>query len=230
MNSLIPLEEQYSPEFVKLHNGFARKNSPLNKMICTKGPEYLGYFSAMMDIMGNYSKTDFALTLDEWVEEIQNYFALYSTPEEEIAKIVTEYIDAGILEKRMLVNRYIDADEVRYAIPVTQEDLFDSRSQWFGKIVAPMKDDNPDKERLSGYIEKEKAIRNAINKHNRNKRTYRDQLAQALARKDNEHAQVTNALIEHCEDDIKALYRELYGLVRQCPSLEQGGDKGNDGE
>lgn len=59
---------------------------------------------------------------------------------------------------------------------------------------------------------------------------YRDQLAQALARKDNEQAQVTNALIEHCEDDIKALYRELYGLVRQCPSLEQGGDNGNDGE
>ena len=130
----------------------------------------------------------------------------------------------------MFVNRYIDADEVRYAIPVTQEDLFDSRGQWFGKIVAPMKDDNPDKERLSEYIEKEKAIRNEISKHNRNKRTYRDQLTQALARKDNEQAQVTNALIEHCEAETMSLYRKLYGLVRQCPSLEQGGDKGDDGK
>ncbi len=230
MNTLIPLEEQYGPDFVKLHNGFARKNAPLNKMICTKGPAYLGYFTAMLDIMGNYSKTDFALTLDEWVEEVQNYFALYSTPEEEIAKIVTEYIDAGILEKRMFVNRYIDADEVRYTIPLTQEDLFDSRGQWFCKIVAPMKDDNPDKERLSEYIEKEKAIRNEISKHNRNKRTYRDQLTQALARKDNEQAQVTNALIEHCEAETMSLYRKLYGLVRQCPSLEQGGDMDDVGE
>jgi hypothetical protein len=180
--------------------------------------------------MGNYSKTDFALTLDEWVEEVQNYFALYSTPEEEIAKIVTEYIDAGILEKRMFVNRYIDADEVRYARPVTQEDLFESRGQWFGKIVAPMKDDNPDKQRLTRYIEEEKKIRNEISKLNRNKRTYRDQLAQHLARKDNDQAQVTNALIEKCEQDIRTLYRQLYGPSSQSPSSNQGGDMDDVGE
>ena len=230
MNTLIPLEEQYGPEFVKLHNGFVRKNSALNKMICTKGPAYLGYFTAIMDVMGNYSKTDFALTFEELVEEIQNYFALYTTPEEDIAKIVNEYIDAGIFEKRVFVNRYTDSEEVRYSIPQTQEDLFDSRAQWFGKIVAPMKDDNPDKQRLTRYIEEEKKIRNEISKLNRNKRTYRDQLAQHLARKDNDLAQVTNALIEKCEQDIRTLYRQLYGPPSQSPSSNQGGDMDDVGE
>ena len=230
MNTLIPLEEQYGPEFVKLHNGFVRKNSALNKMICTKGPAYLGYFTAIMDVMGNYSKTDFALTFEELVEEIQNYFALYTTPEEDIAKIVNEYIDAGIFEKRVFVNRYTDGEEVRYGIPQTQEDLFDSRAQWFGKIVAPMKDDNPDKQKLTQYIEEEKKIRNEISKLNRNKRTYRDQLAQHLARKDNDQAQVTNALIEKCEQDIRTLYRQLYGPSSQSPSSNQGGDMDDVGE
>lgn len=230
MNALIPLEEQYGPEFVKLHNGFVRKNSALNKMICTKGPAYLGYFTAIMDVMGNYSKTDFALTFEELVEEIQNCFALYTTPEEDIAKIVNEYIDAGIIEKRVFVNRYTDGEEVRYGIPQTQEDLFDSRAQWFGKIVAPMKDDNPDKKKLTQYIEEEKKIRNEISKLNRNKRTYRDQLAQHLARKENDQAQVTNALIEKCEQDIYALYRKLYGPSSQSPSSKQGGDLDDVGE
>jgi len=230
MNTLIPLEEQYGPDYVKLHNGFVRKNSALNKMICTKGPAYLGYFTAIMDVMGNYSKTDFALTFEELVEEVQNYFAMYTTPEEDIANIITEYINAGIFEKRVFVNRYTDSEEVRYGIPQTQEDLFDSRAQWFGKIVAPMKDDNPDKQRLTRYIEEEKKIRNEISKLNRNKRTYRDQLAQHLARKDNDQAQVTNALIEKCEQDIYTLYRQLYGPSSQSPSSNQGGDMDDVGE
>lgn len=232
MNNLIPLEEQYGPEFVKLHNGFARKNSALNKMICTRGPAYLGFFTAVMDRMGDYSKTDFTLTFEELVEEMQNYFALYTTPREDLVKIISEYIDAGIFEKRVFVNRYTDIEEVRYCIPLTQDDLLDSRSQWYGKIAAPMKESNPEKKKLTDYIEREKEIHRQISKKNAAKRTYREQLNQELAKTDCDRkaAQVLNGLIEDCEKDISALYRKLHSQPVQTSSSQQGGDLNDVGE
>ena len=226
MNSLIPLEEQYCPEFVKLHNGFVRKNHALNKLVCTKGASYLGYFTAIMDKMGDYSKTDFALTFEELVEELQNYFALYNTPEEDIAKIVTEFINAGLLVKRIFVNRYTDIEEARYCIPLTQDDLFEARSLWYGKCINPMSETNPDKSMLQNYVNQEREIRREISKRNEAKRRYRDQLSAELAKKDADRnaAQVINALIEGCEQDIAALYRKLYSSIDKSSPSTKGGD------
>lgn len=231
MNQSMPMQEQYTPEYTKLHNGFARKNVALNKMVCTKGVAYLGYYVAIMDKMGDYSRTDFGLSREELVEELRNYFALFTTPDEELANIIDEFIEAGVLERRIFVNPYTDLEEVRYCIPQVQEDLLDSRGAWYGKCINPLKLPKPNKEKIKALVEEEKALRREISKNNAAKRTYRAQLALELTRTDGDRqtAQALNALIDGCEKANAALYRKVHRIAKEITTI-QGGTLNDDSE
>ena len=219
-------EKRYRPEFTQLPYGFVNDNIALQKLMRTKGLQYLALYIAIQDRMANHTEEDFTLSYEDLVAETQSFLHIYSTSEEEIEGWLNDLIDVNIVESRVYVNPFTDIQEERYCIASVADALEQTREAWISKIINPLKISKEDKEQLKCLTKSMNDIRKQIRLRNTAKQQHHKMLNIELAKMncDREYAQVINADIQKCELDISNLYRKLHAIKSQAQSLMKGGE------